>query len=112
MNRAAKENVQKQLPSHIARGQTAGNVAGQIGGAVFPFERGGIVRKPTRAVLGEKGKPEAVIPLSSDKRSKRDRRKILEEAIKIVEKEKTASISYANRRPLVYDSLPVILRLR
>ena len=44
-------------------GGAIGAVAGGVGGAITPMAEGGVVMKPTLALVGEAG-PEAVIPLS------------------------------------------------
>lgn len=67
-------NAIKQAMEAIGSGQAsgafssalsaAGSIAGTVFNAVTPFAEGGIVTRPTLAMIGEAGEAEAVIPLS------------------------------------------------
>lgn len=42
------------------------NMAGNVFSGMFGFAKGGIVTQPTRALIGEAGYPEAVVPMTQD----------------------------------------------
>ena len=101
VNQGIQDYYAKNRPTEIAaaakkgkqQGEFYGELTGGVGGSFAPmaFDRGGITRRPTRAILSKDKDPEAVIPLGNDPADIRNRRRVLRMAKKVMEKEKKAS---------------------
>jgi len=64
-----------------------GNIAGDVL-AEAAYKKGGIVKKPTVARLAEDGDPEAVIPLGNDRADKRNRKRVIRQAMRVIKRER------------------------
>jgi hypothetical protein len=84
------KNVGKAMSPTSKVGKGLKNYSNLLGEGLeqAAYKRGGIVKKPTVARLAEDGDPEAVIPLGNDRADKKNRKRVIRQAIKVLKKER------------------------